>query len=96
MQAYTMSFSLLMVMTEYPIDKEIEEAIEFLVLAVHRSGKNSKPVILNSIRVGLHLHNLNYGKNTVIAALLHGVIEDTDVEIEEVKSKFGEEVKKTR
>jgi len=75
-------------------DKQIEEAIKFLVFAIQESGHNPKPVILHSIRVGLHLCNLNYGKEIVIAAILHDVIEDTDTKIEEVKSKFGDRVAK--
>jgi len=76
-------------------DKQIEEAIKFLVFAIQESGKNPKPVILHSIRVGLHLYNnLNYNKDIVTAAILHDVIEDTDTKIEEVKSKFGDNVAK--
>src|SRR3990167_8005678 len=76
-------------------DKQIEEAIKFLVFAIQESGKNPKPVILHSIRVGLHLYNnLNYNKDIVTAAILHDVIEDTDTKMEEVKSKFGDKVAK--
>jgi (p)ppGpp synthase/HD superfamily hydrolase len=74
------------------VDKQIEEAIKFLVFAFQKSGHNPKPVVLHSIRVGLHLYNLGYAKNIVIAAVLHDVLEDTDVKIEEVKLKFGENV----
>jgi len=73
-------------------DKQIEEAIKFLVFAIHESGKNPKPVILHSFRVGLHLYNLGYKKEIVIAAILHDVIEDTNVEIEEIESKFGKKI----
>ncbi len=76
------------------IDKKTEEAIKFLVFAIHKSGKNPKPVILHSIRVGLHLYNLSYDKDIVIAAILHDVIEDTDVKIEEVETKFGQKIAK--
>ena len=73
-------------------DKQIEEAIKFLVFAIHESGKNPKPVILHSVRVGLHLYNLGYDKGIVIAAILHDIIEDTDMKIEEVESKFGKKI----
>ena len=76
------------------VDKQIEEAIKFLVFAIHETGHNPKPVILHSIRVGLHLYKLNYDKDIVTAAILHDVIEDTDTKIEEVKSKFGDKVAK--
>lgn len=82
-------------MTKYPEnDKQVEEAIKFLVFAIQESGKNPKPVILHSVRVGLHLYNLGYDKNIVSAAILHDVIEDTDVKIEEVESRFGAEIAK--
>ncbi|MEA3273370.1 MAG: HD domain-containing protein [Patescibacteria group bacterium] len=71
------------------IDRQIEEAIKFLVFAVHKSGENPKPVILHSIRVGFHLSNLNHNEDIVIAGILHDIIEDTNVGIEEVESKFG-------
>ncbi|MBI5398367.1 HD domain-containing protein [Candidatus Woesearchaeota archaeon] len=76
------------------VDKQIEEAIKFLVFVIHKSGKNPKPVILHSIRVGLNLYILGYDKDIVIAAILHDVIEDTNTKIEEVKSKFGSKVAK--
>jgi len=75
-------------------DKQIEEAIKFLVFAIHESGKNPKPVILHSVRVGLHLYNLGYDKDIVIAAILHDVIEDTDVEIKEIEIKFSNKIAK--
>lgn len=80
-------------MTKYPEnDKQIEEAIKFLVFAIYESGKNPKPVILHSIRVGLHLYNFDYDKEIVIAAILHDVIEDTNVETKEVEAKFGKKI----
>jgi len=80
-------------MTNYPEnDKEIEEAIKFLVYAIQKSCKNNKPVILHSIRVGLHLDNLKYPKDIVIAAILHDIIEDTETTFEEIKSKFSNKI----
>jgi (p)ppGpp synthase/HD superfamily hydrolase len=82
-------------MTKYlKYDKQIEEAIKFLIFSVQESNKNSKPVILHSIRIGIHLYNLGFNKNIVITAILHDVIEDTNVKIEEVESKFGKKIAK--
>ena len=82
-------------MTKYPEnEKQIEETIKFMVFAIHESGRNPKPVILHSIRVGLHLYNLDYNKDIVIAAILHDVIEDTATKIDEVESKFGNKIAK--
>ncbi|MFT4309727.1 MAG: HD domain-containing protein [Candidatus Woesearchaeota archaeon] len=71
---------------------QIEEAIKFLVFAFHESGHNPKPVIIHSIRVGLHLYSLGYNNDIVVAAILHDVIEDTAVQIEEIKTKFGDKI----
>jgi guanosine-3',5'-bis(diphosphate) 3'-pyrophosphohydrolase len=65
-----------------------------MVFAIHESGKNPKPVILHSMRVGFHLYNLGYNKDLVIAAILHDVIEDTDVESKEIEKKFSRKVLK--
>ncbi|MEA1993660.1 MAG: HD domain-containing protein [Euryarchaeota archaeon] len=73
-------------------DEEIEKAITFLVFAIHKAGHNPKPVILHSIRVGIHLYNLAYRKDIVIAGILHDVIEDSKTSLEEVRSQFGETV----
>jgi (p)ppGpp synthase/HD superfamily hydrolase len=82
-------------MTKYPEhDKEIERAIKFLVFAIQESGKNPKPVVLHSMRIGLHLYGLGYGKDIVIAAILHDALEDTDTTAGEIKSKFGDKVTK--
>jgi len=81
-------------MINYEDQKQIEEAIKFLVFAIHESGHNPKPVILHSIRVGLHLSDLGYDKDIVVAAILHDVIEDTATKIDEVRAKFGDKVAK--
>ncbi len=73
-------------------DYQVEEAIKFLVFTFKRSKNNSKPVILHSIRVGLHLYNLGYDKNVVIGAILHDLIEDTDVSNKEIELKFGKDI----
>jgi guanosine-3',5'-bis(diphosphate) 3'-pyrophosphohydrolase len=70
-------------------DRRIEQAIKFLVFSFHESGHNPKPVILHSIRTGIHLYNLGYNTEIVIGAILHDTIEDTDITINEIKSNFG-------
>ncbi len=73
-------------------DRLIEDAISFLVISINKTGNNPKPVILHSIRVGIHLYNLNYDKNIVISGLLHDIIEDSSVTPNEIKSKYGNEI----
>ena len=70
----------------------IQEAIKYLVLSIHQTGKNPKPVILHSIRMGMHLYNLDYPKDVVIGGFLHDLLEDTDVSLVELKQKFGDKV----
>jgi len=76
----------------YLEQKEIEEAITFLAMSYQQSGRNPKPVVLHSLRMGIQLYHLDYAKNIVVGAILHDVIEDTDVSYEDLKRKFGENV----
>lgn len=71
---------------------DIEKAIKYLVFTIEKSGHNPKPVIFHSIRVGLHLYNLGYDKDIVIAALLHDLLEDSDASIKEIRQEFGNKV----
>lgn len=73
-------------------DEEIERAIQYLVHSFESSGDNPKPVILHSIRVGMHLYDRDYEKRIVISSLLHDLLEDTDVTSDEIRSKFGKDV----
>lgn len=71
---------------------EIERGIRFLVSSCEKSGNNPKPVILHSIRVGLHLYRLGYGRKIVLAGILHDIIEDTRISEERLQSEFGMDV----
>lgn len=79
-------------MRNHEDDKLIEKALVFLVTTIKKSGKNPKPVILHSIRVAMHLENLGYSREVVIGAILHDLLEDTDVVSDEINKKFGERV----
>lgn len=76
------------------LDKEIERAIHFLVHAIEDSGSTSKPVILHSIRVGLYLYELGYGKEIILGGVLHDLLEDSAIELTDLQKEFGEEVAK--
>src|SRR5262249_41526390 len=71
---------------------EIQSAMTFLALAYEQSGKNPKPVVFHSMRVGLHLLELGYETPIVVSGILHDLIEDTDVSYAELEQKFGREV----
>jgi len=76
----------------YEFDKLVEKAIIYLVQSFVGTGRNPKPVILHSIRMGLYLYKNNYHQNIVVAAILHDLLEDTDIKAEEIEKEFGEEV----
>lgn len=71
---------------------EYEKALTFLVENLKKSGNNPKPVGIHSVLVATRLYRHGYEKSVVMAALLHDVVEDTAVTIEEVKEKFGDAV----
>lgn len=70
----------------------IEKAISYLVTNYNESGHNTKPVILHSLRVANMLMEMGYNKKVIIGAVLHDIIEDTNVTDEKVGSDFGREI----
>lgn len=54
--------------------------------------KSGEPYIIHPLCVAIILAQLEMDKETIIAGLLHDVIEDTDISKEEVIREFGEEV----
>lgn len=71
---------------------EIEKAISYLVTNYNESGHNPKPVILHSLRIANMLMEMGYNKKIIIGAVLHDIIEDTNVTDEKLKEDFGQEV----
>lgn len=71
---------------------EIEKAISYLVTKYNESGHNPKPVILHSIRVANILMEMGYDKKIIIGAVLHDIIEDTNVTIEQLGKDFDQEI----
>jgi (p)ppGpp synthase/HD superfamily hydrolase len=71
---------------------KVEKAIEFLVLNILESGRNPKPVIFHSLRVGVRLWDHGYGEAVTVAGVLHDILEDTYVTCEELAEEFGLEV----
>jgi len=70
----------------------IEKAISYLVTNYNESGHNPKPVILHSLRIANMLMEMGYSKKIIIGAVLHDIIEDTNVTDEQLKNDFGKEV----
>ena len=73
--------------------EEIKKA--YLYAARLHSGQyriSEEPYIIHPVEVAKILTDLMVDKNTIIAALLHDVIEDTDTKPEEIREIFGEDV----
>lgn len=77
---------------KYDVDKELEEAVKFLVFEYSRSGHNTKPVIFHSIKVAMYLYDLDYETYLVKAALLHDLVEDTKITVKDITEKFGDKI----
>jgi len=75
--------------------EEIQKAYEF---AKEKHGeqkrKTGEPYIIHPLNVALTLVELGMDYETIIAALLHDTLEDTDATYEEIKERFGENVAK--
>lgn len=70
----------------------IQKTITFLVENFNKSSHNTKPVILHSIKIAMHLFSKGAKTSIVIGALLHDMLEDTDVTLADITKNFGEEV----
>lgn len=58
----------------------------------HQFRKSGEPYVIHVLNVGYILATLRSGPQTIAAGLLHDTIEDCDVDIQEFKEMFGEEV----
>ncbi|MCQ2755163.1 MAG: RelA/SpoT family protein, partial [bacterium] len=72
---------------------KVEEAYLFAKEA-HKDQyrKSGEPYIHHLIEVCYILAQINCGPSTLIAGLLHDTVEDTNVSLEDIKEKFGEDV----
>ena len=75
--------------------KKIKEAYDFIILK-HQGQlrKSGEPYYHHLLEVAYILASLQAGPATIMAGLLHDVVEDTDVQIEEIEERWGEEVAK--
>jgi len=73
-------------------DIDIEKAITRAVDCINQKNRNSKPLILHSMRIGMKLFGLNQPKEVIIAGLLHDLVEDTNCTVEDIKKEFGPKV----
>lgn len=78
--------------SKYDIET-VRKAYEFCVKA-HKGQKrlSGEPFYMHPYSVAVILVKLGMDTETVTAALLHDVVEDTDVELGEIKKEFGTEI----
>jgi len=71
----------------------LRSAFEFAKKAHQGQTRASgEPYVFHVISVAEILLGLNLDTNSIVAALLHDVIEDTDVDYEQLKEEYGEEI----
>ena len=60
----------------------------------HKDQKrlSGEPFVVHPLYVALILAGLNLDKETIVAGLLHDVVEDTERSIDDISKEFGEEV----
>ena len=77
-----------------PEDKALVEAAYTFSQEVHKEHKrySGEPYFIHVAAVGKHLAELGMDSSTIAAGLLHDAIEDTGLEPETLKEKFGSEV----
>lgn len=57
-----------------------------------QTRRSGEPYITHPVAVAIILAGLGAGPNTLAAALLHDVVEDTDVTLEELEEMFGSDI----
>lgn len=81
--------------TYHPSDNlEIIYKAYNISLEAHREQKrkSGEPYIIHPICVAIILAQLEMDKETIVAGILHDVIEDTHYTLEDIKELFGEEI----
>lgn len=74
------------------LGKKMDKALHYAAYNLKLTGHNSKPVLFHSFKVSYLLFNENYDDDIVIAAILHDLIEDTDITYDDLKVEFSEKV----
>ena len=82
--------------SEYLSEKDIAFLKDAYKLAesahIEQFRKSGEPYIWHPVQVAGILADLGMDKNTIAAAFLHDVVEDTDISLEEINTRFGPEV----
>lgn len=80
--------------SENDFDLQLVQKAYLLARSAHKDQRRVSgiPYILHPTSVACILVQMGMDTESVVAALLHDVVEDTDVELDEIKKKFGETV----
>ena len=78
-------------------DEEDIEAVERAYKVAYKAHekqkrKSGEPYIMHPLNVAIILAELELDKETIVAGILHDVVEDTVMTSEEIASEFSEEV----
>lgn len=88
--------SLLNKIGEQKLDIDIELVKKAFQLAekahVHQTRESGEPYLVHPVQVAEILVELGLDTDTICAALLHDVVEDTEYTYEDIKNEFNEEV----
>ena len=73
----------------------VSQAIIFAVQAHDgmRRKKSDVPYILHPLEASVIVGTMSSDQNLIAAAVLHDVVEDTDITLDQIGEKFGERVK---
>ena len=73
--------------------KEIDKAYEFAKKAhANQKRRSGEPYVIHPIFVAANVADMGMDKESIIAALLHDVVEDTEYNLDDVTRMFGSEV----
>ncbi len=73
----------------------IRDAYEFAHLSHEgQLRKSGEPYIAHPLEIALYLSDLRLDEQTIAASLLHDVVEDCEVSLDELTSRFGPEIAK--
>ena len=73
--------------------KQVENALEFSIKMHHgQTRKSGLPFVSHCIDVANILIDWNMDHTTVVSALLHDVVEDTEVKLSDIEEEFGSDV----
>ena len=74
--------------------KKIAEAYDFCCEAhKEQKRKSGEPYAVHPISVALEVSKINIDENSVIAALLHDVVEDTKYTAKDIEMRFSKDVR---